>query len=320
MPIRSAIADQLGLKHPFLGAPMAGVAGGRLAAAVSRAGGLGFIGGGYGNRADLHTQLQLSADVDVGVGFITWALDKDPQLLDIAVEHGIKALFLSFGDIKPYVTKAHEAGIPLFAQVQTLKDAKAAIAQGADFIIAQGSEAGGHGATRGTLSLLPSVVDHAGKTPVVAAGGIADGRTTATAFLLGAQAVVCGTALFVAEEALSHPKAKDIAIQASGDDTVRSNLFDLARGLDWPAPYTLRALRNSYYDQWIAGDGTNPAATKAQEAYAHAVQYGDFSKAAVIVGEATDMLKKRAPAADIIASIMDEAEDRLLSAPNHLTP
>lgn len=297
---------------------MAGVAGGRLAAAVSKAGGLGFVAGGYGNAQDLDTQLDLSAGQDVGVGFITWALDQNPRLLDKALDHGVKALFLSFGDIRPHVAKAHRFGIPVFAQVQSVKAASEAADQGADFIIAQGGEAGGHGATRGTMALLPAIVDTIAPKPVIGAGGIADGRTLAAAVLLGAEAVVLGTSLYVANEALSHEKAKDIAVKAQGDETVRSSFFDLIRGRNWPSPYTLRTLRNSYYDQWAAGSIANPTSIRNRLDYRTAEEAGDFSKAAVIVGEAVDLVKKRESAQKIISRIVADAENRLSAAPTHI--
>ncbi|MGD8325965.1 MAG: nitronate monooxygenase [Sphingomonadales bacterium] len=316
MPIQSRISKQLGLKHPLICAPMAGVSGGLLAGAASKAGGLGFIAGGYGNEAELKRELGLVDTRQIGVGFISWALDKKPWLLDMVLERGIKALFLSFGDISPYVGKAHAAGVPVFAQVQTVQAAKDAVSKGADIIIAQGSEAGGHGASRGTITLLPAILDHAGQTPVAAAGGITDGRSAAAAFLMGAQAIVCGTAFYASPEALSHDKAKDIAVKAQGDDTFRSSLFDKARGLDWPAPYTLRTLRNSYSDAWLNGLEPNPSLPGAQETYAEAVRRGDFSRAAVIVGEGVDQLHKKEPAAAIIERLMREAEHHLRAAPS----
>lgn len=128
--------------------------------------------------------------------------------------------------------------------------AREAIAAGADVIVAQGTEAGGHGAARGTLALVPVVRDAIGATPLVAAGGIADGRGMAAALLLGADAVLCGTIFYVSEESLAHPRLRAEAVAASGDDTARSAVFDRARGLDWPAPWTLRARRNAFHDRW----------------------------------------------------------------------
>lgn len=320
MPIQSRIAEHLGLEHPFICAPMAGVSGGLLASAVSKAGGLGFIAGGYGNEIELKHELGLVDTRHIGVGFITWALDKKPWLLDMMLEQDIKALFLSFGDIGPYIGKAHAAGVPVFAQVQTVQAAKDATSKGADVIIAQGSEAGGHGASRGTIALLPAVLDQAGQTPVAAAGGITDGRSAAAAFLMGAEAIVCGTAFYASIEALNHEKAKETAINARGDDTFRSSLFDKARGLAWPAPYTLRALRNSYSNTWLNGLEPDPSLPSEQEAYAEAVHRGDFSRAAVIVGEGVDQLHKKEPAAVIVKRLMREAEEHLRAAPSLVTP
>lgn len=168
----TALSRLLPLTVPILSAPMAGIAGGALASAVSRAGGLGFIGGGYGDREWLTRELDIAAGAEVGIGFITWALAREPDLLTIALERRPCAVFLSFGDIGPYVSRIAGAGVPLIAQVQTVAGAKAAVGDGARIIVAQGTEAGGHGGMRATMALVPAVVDAVGDVPVIAAGGI----------------------------------------------------------------------------------------------------------------------------------------------------
>src|SRR5919106_2009326 len=154
MALVTELTKRLGLSVPILSAPMAGVAGGALAAAVNGAGGLGLIGGGYGDREWLSRELDIAADARVGVGFITWALARDPDLLTMALERRPRAIFLSFGDIRPFASKIADAGVPLIAQVQTVAGAKAAVSEGAGIIVAQGTEAGGHsGGGRGGVPL-----------------------------------------------------------------------------------------------------------------------------------------------------------------------
>lgn len=206
-----ALMQRFGMTIPLMLAPMALVSGGRLAAAVSRAGGLGFLGGGYGDRAWLAREFDAAGGEPVGVGFITWSLARQPELLDLALARKPRAVFLSFGDIAPFAGRVRSAGVPVLAQVQTVAGAAAAVAAGADVIVAQGSEAGGHGAARGTLALVPAVRDAIGDTPLVAAGGVADGRGMAAALMLGAHAVLCGTAFYAAEESLAHPDARRAA-------------------------------------------------------------------------------------------------------------
>ncbi|BCH25026.1 nitronate monooxygenase [Mesorhizobium sp. L-8-3] len=310
----AVLTRRLGLSVPILLAPMAQVSGGALAAAVSRAGGFGFIGGGYCDPDWVAQELKAAADTPVGVGFITWALAERPALLDAVMRHRPRAVFLSFGDIAPFAERIRAAGIPLFAQIQTVAGAREAAAQGADVIVAQGGEAGGHGAARGTLALLPAVRDAIGDLPLVAAGGIADGRTMAAALVLGADAVLCGTAFYAAEESLAHPRAKATTLRTVGDETARSSVFDAARGIAWPAPWTLRARRNAFHERWRSDPtGIGP---DERARYARAAAAGDTDTAAVIVGEAVDLVREALPAAAIIARIADNARHRLSAAPN----
>jgi NAD(P)H-dependent flavin oxidoreductase YrpB (nitropropane dioxygenase family) len=139
----------------------------------------------------------------------------------------------------------------LIGQIQTVAQAKAAVSEGAEFIVAQGTEAGGHGGTRSTRPLIPAVVDAVGNIPVIAAGGIADGRGLAAALMLGAAGVLWGTAFFASRESLSHRNMKQAAFATSGDDTVRSSVVDIARGIDWPAQWTIRTLKNGFTDDGV---------------------------------------------------------------------
>ncbi|WP_458756237.1 NAD(P)H-dependent flavin oxidoreductase [Afipia sp. TerB] len=310
--ISTALTDLFDLRVPILSAPMAGVAGGALAAAVTRAGGLGVVGGGYGDRDWLKTQLAAAGNTQVGVGFITWSLAKQPDLLRLALDHAPKAIFLSFGELRPFAPIVKKAGVRLIAQVQTLADAKAARDEGADVIVAQGTEAGGHGSTRGTFTLVPEVVDACTGIPVVAAGGIADGRGLAAALMLGAAGVLCGTAFVASEEALVHPNVKTAAVSASGDDTLRSSVFDVARSIDWPEPWTMRTLRNAFSDQWDDDfDGLRRDAVNQAARYAQARDAGDTDIAAVIVGEAAGLVHEIQPAEQIVRRIADQAEKLL---------
>ncbi len=187
MTISTRVTEMLGVRHPILLAPMDIVSGGRLAAEVSRAGAFGIIGGGYGNEAWLTREMDAAGDARVGVGFITWSMAKNPRVLELALERKPPAIFLSFGDIRPHSEKIRRAGARLICQIQTLEQAKDAAANGADIIVAQGAEGGGHGSiSRGTFPLVPAVVDAARGIPVVAAGGVADGRGLAAAMMLGA--------------------------------------------------------------------------------------------------------------------------------------
>jgi nitronate monooxygenase len=301
MRIETELTRMLDIRVPLMLAPMAGVSGGALAAAVTGAGGLGIIGGGYGDRAWLETEMAAAGNARIGIGFIAWSLEKKPELLDLALDRAPEAIFLSFGDFAIFSDKVKRTASKLIAQVQTVAQARQALDAGADIIVAQGTEAGGHGGKRATLPLVPAIVDIAGTVPVVAAGGIADGRGLAAALMLGASGVLCGTAFFASHEALTHPNAKTAALGGSGDDTVRSSVIDIARSLPWPGTWNVRTLRNDFVERW-AGD-TNQlrdAAGTEGERYIQAAAAGDMSVAATIVGEGIDLVRTAQPAAKIV--------------------
>jgi nitronate monooxygenase len=161
--IATALTEMFALRHPIVLAPMGGVAGGKLAAAVSNAGGLGLVGGGYGDRDWLRTELSIvkqEARAPWGVGLITWSVDRG--VLDLALEFHPDALMLSFGDPRPYAETIRSMGSKLICQVQGFDEMRVAVEAGADVIVAQGTEGGGHGGGRATLPLVPAIVDAAG--------------------------------------------------------------------------------------------------------------------------------------------------------------
>lgn len=317
MTLSTRLTSLLGIRHPVLLAPMDLISDARLAGEVSRAGGLGLIGGGYGDEAWLRRELQAVGPTRVGVGFITWSMAQRPHLLDLALEHNPSAVMLSFGEVRPHADRIKGSGAKLICQVQTLGQAREAVASGADILVAQGTEAGGHGATRGTMALVPAVVDAAPEIPVVAAGGIADGRGLAAALMLGADGVLLGTRFYASLEAAGHPKAKQRILDADGDSTVRSILFDIARRNVWPAPYTGRVLKNQFSERWRGREG-ELLQHQANEAarYAEARSAGDFDTAAVIAGEAVDLIADLPPAAEIVERIVKDASARLSTASN----
>jgi len=267
-----------GLAHPVALAPMAGAAGGALAGAVARAGGLGLLGGGYGDPDWTRQEWDHAGDAPIGVGFITWRLT--PAVLQAALDRGPRAVMLSFGDPAPFAAAVHAAGVPLICQCQSLDHVRAAVGAGARIIVAQGAEAGGHGGGgnggRGTLSLIPEVADHlaahAPDTLLLAAGGIADGRGLAAVLALGADGAMIGTRFWAAAEALVPPGFHAAAVVAGGDATHRTRAPDAARLLDWPAPFAIRTLRTAFTDRWQAEPDAlrTPAAADARAAWAAA--------------------------------------------------
>ncbi|WP_459958539.1 NAD(P)H-dependent flavin oxidoreductase [Mycobacterium avium] len=298
----------------MLRAPMALVSGGGLAAAVTRAGGLGLIGGGYPDAEWLQTQIDRAEGARVGYGFITWSLARNPGVLDLALDRGPAAVMLSFGELAPFADRIHAAGVPLIAQVQNLDQARRALDAGAEVIVAQGGEAGGHGmSVRSTFTLVPEVVDvvadRSPATLVAAAGGVGDGRGLAAALALGADGAVVGTRFWATPEALVSPKAQQRAVAAGGDDTVRTRVYDVVRRLDWPAGYTVRALNNAFLGTWHGNEAELSARLpEAIDAYEKAVAAEDFDTAAILVGEGVGRIREIRPAAEIVAEMVGDAK------------
>ena len=309
MTLRSDFTTRFGVRHPIVSAPMGAVAGGRLAAAVSRAGGLGLIGPGYFGADWIDAELRAAAGERVGIGFISWDLAREPQRLDAALAHRPAAVMLSFGDAEPFLEPIRRAGALVIMQVQTLDAAARAAALGADAIVAQGTEAGGHGAQRALFPLLPAVVDAVAPIPVLAAGGIGDGRGLVAALALGAQGVLVGTRLCAAEEALGSDAAKARVVASSGDATVRTRVFDIVRGIPWPEGFTGRALRNAFTARWHGReDALQAALPDEHRRYAEAAKAGDLETALLWAGEGVDLVRDVRPAATIVTQIVDEAE------------
>ena len=314
--LTTRLTRALDLRHPVVSAPMAFAGGGLLAAAVSRAGGLGLIGGGYGDQAWLDEQFQAAAGERVGVGFITWSLQKSPSLLTDVLKHRPVAVMLSFGDPRPFANEIRAAGARLICQCQEMAHVKDAVDAGADAVIAQGSEAGGHGGLRGTLSFVPEAADylaaHSPDTLLLAAGGIADGRGLAASLMLGADGVLLGTRLWAAQEALVCEGHHRAIIDTNGDGTLRTTLADIARQIPWPRGFTARIRRNAFTDRW---QGREEALEKliAVEAprYRQAFLDGDPDNTGVWFGEAAGLIDSVDPAAVIIERMVSDAANRL---------
>jgi nitronate monooxygenase len=306
--IETALTRLLGIQHPILLAPMGSAAGGKLAAAVTHAGGLGMLGSGYASETAIRKELTEAGNARVGIGFILWALDKNPAALDVALDARPAAVMLSFGDPSPYTGRIRAAGAKIICQVQTLEQAIQAAAAGADVIIAQGRDAGGHsGMTRGTIGLVPAVVDAVGAIPVVAAGGIADGRGLAAALSLGAAGVSMGTRFTATRESLWDQAMKDKAVASGGDQTAQTRVFDIVRGAAWPAIYPGRALRNEFSAQWHGREEALEGEQKQAEAGYLATPADDFAQRVVWAGESVDLVRDIPPAREVIERIVEEA-------------
>ncbi|OBB24226.1 2-nitropropane dioxygenase [Mycolicibacterium peregrinum] len=246
MSLATTWSRSIGIDVPIVNAPMGGAAGGRLAAAVSAAGGLGMVGMGSSATADqLTAELAQLDGRRFGIGLVHWVAQDRPDLFDVALAAQPALLSVSFGDDWHWVRRAHDAGLTVTTQVATVDAARRAVDAGVDVVVARGAEGGGHGEpTVGTLPLLTEVLD-AVDIPVLAAGGISSPRAVAAVLAAGAGAAWVGTAFAACVEALTPAPARDALLAAAGDDTELTTGYDVAAGYRWPATIPERVLRGS---------------------------------------------------------------------------
>src|SRR5688500_4746605 len=256
--LRTRFTEMFGLTYPVMSAPMALHSGGRLAGAVTAAGGLGSFGGTNPGRgpdwieAEIAT-VRAATDGPFGIGFINSFIPFFEPLFDAALGAATPpaVIALSFGDPQPWLDRAKQAGARVMCQVQTLDDAARAGDAGADGLVVQSTEAGGH---PGTMRLLPCLAAAAQRWPAVpllAAGGIADGRTLAAALTAGADGAWVGTAFLATPEAVEvHDIHKDLIVASDGGDTVFDLAYDIVSGLPWPEGIGTRLRRNRFTDEW----------------------------------------------------------------------
>jgi nitronate monooxygenase len=313
-----------GLTYPVMSAPMALHSGGTLAAAVSAAGGLGSFGGTHPAKGpdwirDEIATIRARTDRPFAVGFITPFLPFTAPLFEAAVGERPAAIALSFADPRPWLEQAKAVDARVICQVQNHDDADLVVTAGADVLVAQGTEAGGHTGTMGLLPFLAGVVDRHPDVPVLAAGGIADGRTLAAALTAGADGAWLGTAFLATPEAVEvHDLHKDLIVGSDGTDTVFTRAYDIVSGLPWPAAIGERVRRNRFTEEWSGREVElrdrreelmPPAGVNPFEAPP------DPETSAVLYGQSAGSVNAIRPAAEIIRTICEDAERILRSRP-----
>lgn len=310
MGLHTALTALLGIEHPVLNAPMGDVAGGALAAAVAEGGGLGLVGSG--DLGWLRSQVSLARTTTEkrwGVGLLSWSADQ--ATVDWVIAQRPAAIMLSFGDPTPFAPAVRAAGIPLLVQVTTLDDARRALDVGADAVVVQGAEAGGHGEGRATLPFVPAVVDLAGDVPVVAAGGIADGRGLAAALVLGASGAMLGTRFEATRQALVSEYEAAAVVAATAAGTTRDRVLDVVNDSPWPRRFTARTLRNAFTDRWHDHEDALRFDAAAKAEYAAGVQRGDPDYLPVWAGEAVDLIHDLDDAGPLVGRLVADAERAL---------
>jgi nitronate monooxygenase len=315
--MRTPLCDLLGLDHPVVQAPMGGPAVPRLAAAVSNAGALGTLALSWSDDPGAVVRELQGLTTRPFAGNFGLQLDQRERL-DSALEVGLRIVSLFWGDPSLYVERVHDAGAILLHTVGSAEEAKRAVDAGVDVVVAQGWEAGGHvWGQIGTLALVPAVVDAVDPTPVIAAGGIGDGRGVAAVLALGAQGAWVGTRFLMAAEAPVHERYRERLIDADETDALWfPDLFDGG----WPsAPH--RALRNATIDDWEAagrpaagsrpGEGDRVATMPNGSGiprYASSTPVegmeGDIDAMSLWAGQSVALARGVQPAAEIVAELV----------------
>jgi nitronate monooxygenase len=321
MVLHTRLCDLVDVEHPIVNAPMGGGdAPAELAAAVSEAGGLGLIGGTtVGGGPWLIEQIRRArelTDRPIGVGVISH-FPHAADLMQTALDEGVRIIAHSFADPTPFMGAARDAGARVLCQVRTVAGARVAAAAGVDVVVAQGTEAGGHTGRVSTLPLVPAVVDAIAPVPVVAAGGIADGRGIAAALMLGAEGVWLGTRFVACLESGVSDTYRTRVVGAGADDTVLTDVFDVAVGRPWPDGVSGRALANDFSRRWDGHVDDLRSWTDSQRAE-YAASGGDPDEHAIWAGEASSFVTRVEAAGDVVRRLVDEATSVLDHRPRQV--
>jgi NAD(P)H-dependent flavin oxidoreductase YrpB (nitropropane dioxygenase family) len=311
--IHTSVCDLLGIRHPIVLGGMSGSTTAPLVAAVSNAGGLGTLGIARTPAEQIPKDIaaiRAATQAPFGVNFLLFIAR------DASIEAALKARppVLSFAwarddqDLRGYFDGAHAAGSRVMYMAGTVPEALRAKEAGADIIVAQGTEGGGHVGWMASMVIVPMIVDAVGSTPVLAAGGIADGRGLAAALALGAQGVLLGTRFLATQESPLHPNFKQAVLDSDGHDTVLTEIPDIARATVWPGAMA-RARRNAFIERWSGREWE----LRAQQAAAaaelqQAQQSGDTDYASRLIGQDAGLIHDIPPAGELVERVVAEAE------------
>jgi nitronate monooxygenase len=314
--LKTRITEMLGVEYPVMSSPMAMHSGGRLAAAVSGAGGIGSFGGIHQTKGPDWLREEIAyirsrTERPFGVGFITAFLPMFEQHFQAALEEHVPIVTLSFGGPQPWLNKAKEAGATVMCQVQAMQHAREAIEGGADILVAQGNEAGGHTGTMNLLPLLVQVVESFPDVPVMAAGGISSGRALAAVLSAGADGAWAGTAFLATPECVEIPEEhKQVIVQSDGEDTIYTRVYDVLWGAPWPEGIAERGRRNRFTDEWTGREEEIVARREELQARVQAsVDNFDVSgDRAILYGQSSGAVRAVRPAAEALREMCDDAE------------
>jgi nitronate monooxygenase len=315
----------LGIDYPIISAPMVRMSGGRLAAAVSSAGGLGTFGCVNAAKTigpDYLTEqvsfIRAHTDKPFGAGFITQHIAAAPKNFEVVLEQKVPVMLFSFDDPRPWLSRAKDSGAVTICQVQTLEGARRAVSGGADVLAAQGNESGGHTGVMSLLPFLVGLVDEFPDVPIIAAGGISEGRSLAAVLAAGAEGAWMGTAFVATQEDDEVPGAhKELIIDSDGEDTLYTQVFDIVQtaatgGAPWPEGIAGRAYNNRFAREWHGRESElRNHLEEVIPVLNEARQRGDFDVAPAWFGKSAAFINSIKAAGEVVRTICEEAEQHL---------
>ncbi len=305
--MKTRVTDILGIEYPIIQGGMAWVAEHTLAAAVSDAGGLGIIGAGGAPAEFVREQIRKvkeATDKPFGVNIMLMNPEAD-AIAQAVVDEGVKVVTTGAGNPAKYMVMWKEAGVKVIPVIASVAMAKLMERGGADAVVAEGMESGGHIGSTTTMALVPQVVD-AVQIPVIAAGGIADGRGLAASFMLGAEAVQMGTRFVVAKESVVHQKYKDMLIKAKDIDSVVTGMS---------TGHPVRSIRNKMTKEYLRLEKEGADFMELEKltlgSLKKAVVEGDVVNGTVMAGQIAGLVKSEQTCEEIIKEIMEQAQKLL---------
>lgn len=328
--IKTRVTDMFNLSYPIMSSPMSEHSGGTLAAAVSSAGGLGLFGGSTGRGPDWIREqcayVRSKTNAPFGVGFITNWLPMHQEHFEAVLDEHVAVITFSFDDPLPYMQRAKDSGAAVICQVQTIRLAEQAIDAGADVLVAQGNEAGGHTGSLNLLPFLSRLLDRFPDVPIMASGGIASGRSLAAVLAAGADGAWIGTAFLATPEAIEVPDShKELIVNSDADDTIFSPVYDIIGTTTtgtphWPKTIAGRTFNNSFVKQWHGrDDALVENVAEAMEAIAEAEARDDRDVRASYMGESAAFVNSIRPAADVLRDVCESAESHLRNGASRLS-
>ena len=311
--IHTPVCSLLGITHPIVLGGMGTGTSVPLVVAVSQAGGLGTLGAANLTATQVREQItaiRAATDRPFGVNYLLFRIDEGS--FAAALEARPPVIALAWGradqDLRPYIQRIHDAGLTAMYMAGEVPEARRAAEAGADVLVAQGTEGGGHVGWMATMALVPMVVQAVAPRPVLAAGGIADGRGLAAALALGADGVLLGTRFLATDEAPLHPNYKQAIVHSNGHNTVLTEIPDIAVGQVWPGAMA-RALRNRFIERWAGREwALRQQAQNASQALLAARQAGDVDNATLLMGQDAGLIDAVLPAAEVIRRMTTEAQ------------